>query len=206
MEIPEIDHLVFVTGDLGAGIAQIESLLGVQPVPGGRHPDFGTHNALLSLGPDTYLEVLAPDPSLDPPARGRLTDVWGARARGLFTWVAKSSDIQRAVDEATTPLGDVQPCRRMRPDGSILAWALSDPFVGRLGGAVPFLIDWGGSPHPAQTAPVAGSLEGFAIHHPEPERIERMLDSLGLSVTIERSERPHLVAQIRTPRGLVELK
>ncbi|MFT4603323.1 MAG: hypothetical protein ACI9W4_000036 [Rhodothermales bacterium] len=206
MEIPEIDHLVYVTNDLAAGIAHIERLLGVKPVPGGRHPDFGTHNALLSLGPETYLEVLAPDPSLDPPARGRLTDVWGARAKGLFTWVAKAPDIQRTLDNAISPLGPVQPCSRKRPDGSVLAWTLSDPFVGRLGGAIPFLIDWGRSPHPAQSAPAAGSLEGLTIHHPEPKRIGRILDSLGLSVTVQLSEQPHLVARIRTPRGVAELK
>jgi hypothetical protein len=205
MEIPEIDHLVYVTRDLDAGIAQIEGLLGVRPEPGGRHPDFGTHNALLSFGPETYLEVLAPDPSLDPPARGRLTDVWGAGAQGLFTWVAKATDIQRQVKEASNPIGQAQPCSRMKPDGSILSWSLSDPFIGRLGGAVPFLIDWGSSPHPGGSAPLAGSIENFSIAHPEPERIERILDSLGLSSTVERAEQPRLTAQIKTPRGLVEL-
>lgn len=205
MEIPEIDHLVYVTEDLDAGMALIEGLLGEKPVLGGRHPDFGTHNALLSLGDNRYLEILAPDPSLEPPDRGRLTDVWGARAQGLFTWVAKSADIRRAVDQAASPLGEVQPCSRMKPDGTTLSWTLSDPFVGRLGGAIPFLIDWDTSPHPSLSAPSGGELEGLVIRHPEPERIERILKSLDLGVTVERSEMPGLVAHIRTDGGLVEL-
>ncbi len=206
MEILEIDHLVYVAPDLEAGIAQIEGQLGVTPVAGGRHPDFGTHNALLSLGPTTYLEILAQDPSLPPPRRGRLTDVWGPAARGLFTWVAKSPNIQESLDRAAAPLGVAQPCSRLKPDGTVLAWSLSDPFVGRLGGAVPFLIDWGESPHPALSAPHAGTLEALAIHHPDPARVETILASLGLSQNVEKADRPCLVARIRTPRGLVELR
>ena len=34
--------------------------------PGGRHARFGTHNRLLGLGPDLYLEVIAPDPDAAP--------------------------------------------------------------------------------------------------------------------------------------------
>jgi Glyoxalase-like domain len=53
-----IDHIVFGCSDLERGMDEIEQLLGIRPVPGGRHIQFGTHNALLSLGPATYLEVI----------------------------------------------------------------------------------------------------------------------------------------------------
>ena len=45
-----IDHLVLGVSSLAAGIAHVEGLNGVAPVPGGAHPGLGTHNALLSPG------------------------------------------------------------------------------------------------------------------------------------------------------------
>ncbi len=59
--LPNIDHLVYTVADLGAGMDTIERLFGVRPVPGGRHPAFGTYNVLVSLGMETYLEIIAAD-------------------------------------------------------------------------------------------------------------------------------------------------
>src|SRR4051794_18090039 len=57
-----IDHVGLGIGDLDRGIAQVTELTGVKPARGGAHPGGGTHNALLSLGEGTYLEILAPVP------------------------------------------------------------------------------------------------------------------------------------------------
>ncbi len=61
-EMHQIDHLVIGVADLDAGIREFEELTGIRPVYGGEHPNLGTHNALISLGDRTYLEILAPRP------------------------------------------------------------------------------------------------------------------------------------------------
>lgn len=48
-----VDHLIYAVADLEAGRDTFEPMLGVRPVIGGRNPQYGTHNAQLSLGPAT---------------------------------------------------------------------------------------------------------------------------------------------------------
>src|SRR5687768_9929423 len=56
----QVDHLIFGTPDLAMGVETIEKLVGIRATPGGQHPGEGTRNALISLGPAIYLEILGP--------------------------------------------------------------------------------------------------------------------------------------------------
>src|SRR6185437_13814430 len=62
----QIDHIMLGIDDLDRGVKQFEEATGVKPVYGGKHPR-GTHNALVSLGDGTYLEILALQPNAAPP-------------------------------------------------------------------------------------------------------------------------------------------
>lgn len=212
---PAIDHILFGTPDLAAGMDRIERLLGVRPVPGGRHPQYGTRNALAAIGPACYLEVMAPDPESSAPTRGVLFGLPELAEPRLVSWVLRRPDIERAAADAG--LGSVSGGRRERDDGSVVSWRLSDPYADRLGGVVPFLIDWGHTPHPAESAPPAGRLVGLRIEHPAPERVRAVLDRLGVDSTVAGGspgievvggEAPRLAARIRPRTGdaVVELR
>jgi len=204
-----VDHLIYTAPDLGAGIRRIEELLGVRPVPGGRHPDYGTHNALVALGSTAYLEIIAPDPELPRPARGR---VFGLDAPGpprLVTWVLRREAIEAVRDTAVAqgvPLGRVESGSRDKPDGTALSWKLTDPYALPLGGAIPFLIAWGQTPHPARGAPPAGDLVGLRIEHPDPAIVHSALTTLGAKVAVVQGKEVQLVVTIRAATGRVELR
>jgi hypothetical protein len=85
-------------------------------------------------------------------------------------------------------------------------WRFTDPATVACDGIVPFLIDWGTTPHPSATAPDGGALVSLRAEHPEPSSVERSLLALDLDMAVARRDAPALVATIRTRSGDVELR
>ncbi len=203
-----IDHLIVAAPDLDEGMARAEELLGVEAALGGQHPGFGTRNALISLGEGRYLEIVGPDPDQPDPEGVRLFGVDDLEAPRLVTWVAKGTDLESLVGRAgryASGLGSVHSGGRKQTDGKVLAWKVTDPFMPREGGVVPFFIDWGETPHPSETAPVGCELVGLRAEHPDVGRVRDILNGLGLGLQVDSAPTPALIATIRTPRGTVEL-
>ena len=207
-DLSAVDHLVVTHSELEAGIDDVEDRTGVRPAMGGRHLDWGSHNALLSLGDSTYLEVISPDPKSRLPQDSRPA-VFTRPGPGLVNgWVAKCDDIERAVaisDELGHPLGPALHGRRERTDGTLLSWTLTDPMTRRFDGLLPILIDWGRSPHPASTAPTGCTLVGLALRHPEAATLSMVLGRLGLPMVVEPGEVPMITATIDTPAGTISI-
>jgi Glyoxalase-like domain len=203
-----LDHLVVAAPDLDAGVAAIERRLGVRPSPGGRHAAWGTRNALLAIGGDAFLEVIGPDPGAPAPPDPRPFGIDRLAAPRLVTWCARSisleADVARAA-AAGVDLGAMLDGRRMRDDGVELRWRLTDLRAPRLDGLVPFLIDWGTTPHPSATAAGGARLLTLRAEHPDPGVVERALRALGSDVPVTKANRPALIAKLATPRGEVEL-
>lgn len=204
-----IDHLVYAAPSLEEGMDAIEALLGTRPVQGGKHPTFGTHNALLSLGDNTYLEIIAPDPGLEAPGRGRLLEESFAQKPHLATWVMRSESIDSLRAQAVKGgllLGEVEAGKREKPDGSVLSWKLTDPYALPYQGLLPFLISWGDSPHPAKAVPRAGELIELVLFHPQPQEIRDKLKLLGIDLKVNMADKPSLRARIKTSKGIVTLE
>ena len=202
-----IDHLVYATPDLDLGIDKIERLLGVRATLGGQHPGAGTRNALVSLGLGTYLEIVGPDRTQPEPEQPRWFRIDEIDAPRLVTWAARVDAIeQRSSEVRRLGLGDIVAGSRRRGDGVLLSWHYTNPRTIVGDGIIPFLIDWGTTPHPSESAAQGASLITLRAEHPQPEPIRDVARRLGLSLQIDRGSQPALVATIASLRGEVELR
>jgi hypothetical protein len=204
--VTQLDHLVYAAPSLEEGCDYLETLLGVRPLPGGRHPGLGTHNALLGLGPGVYFEVIAPDPSQRDLAREPWMGSGRVTAPHLIRWAAKTDDLPgllRRAAAAGIELGTVGGGSRKRPDGSLLSWQLTDPDVDPSGGILPFFIDWGDSPHPADSLPSVGRCRSLRAEHPDAANRRQEIAVLGLELAVSFGERSRLIAELELTDGRV---
>lgn len=199
----KLDHIMYATPDLDAGIAEIAELTGITPAFGGTHPGNGTRNALMSLGADQYLEIIAPDPDQD------LSGTMGEEliqhgGSGVRAWAVAATDLTvvstvgRKHGLTPQPIIDMN---RTTPDGVRLDWQIC--FLG--GHAmVPFFIDWKDSIHPAQTTPTGATLLDFTVSLPEPAEFAAFMEALGIEVSVDTGPEA-FSARLQTPLGVAEL-
>jgi hypothetical protein len=202
-----IDHITVTAPTLASGADYIRQTLGVAMQPGGEHPRMGTHNLLLRLGDDMFLEVIAPNPDAPSPGRPRWFNLDKLRSDSvpvLATWVVRTGDIRTTHAAASEDLGKIEPQTR-----GALNWLLTIPEDGSiaLDGVAPALIEWQTDTMPPSRLEHRGlSLAKFEIFHPDPERVSRLLGSIGIDefaqvVRCAAETTPHLIAYIDTLNG-----
>jgi hypothetical protein len=181
-----IDHLVLAVPDLDDAIADFEHAHGVRPAIGGRHAGLGTHNALVSFG-DSYLELIAPDPTQPDPDRPRPFGVDDIDGPTLVTWAvrpdpAHGETIEKLIESCRAvghEPGSAVAMSRQTPAGELLRWRLTFPTMTQ-DGLVPFLIDWGATRHPASGAPRGLALTAFGGATADADRANEILGAIGL--------------------------
>lgn len=200
-----IDHLVVLAERLEDGVGAVEDMLGVRMAPGGRHGTMGTHNRLLSLGPDSYLEVLAVDPDTAAPGRKRWfgLDTFSGVPR-MGHWVAAVGNLRAALGSAPIGMGEI--LRLTRGD---LEWSMAVPASGRLpgDGVLPAMIQWHG-PRAQDHLPDSGcKLKRIVLRHPDMDRLQAEWPGMAAmtGVATDIGPLPALEAEIVTARGLVTL-
>jgi Glyoxalase-like domain len=203
-----IDHLVYATTDLEKTVAEMADRLGVEPTPGGVHLGRGTRNELVSLGGSSSLEIVGPDRDQPDPPGGRPFGIDDLHRPRLIAWCARPEQpLKTAATSAFAQgwnVGPIAAMSRRRPDGVELAWELTMPQLGSTGVAIlPFLIDWGSSPHPTETLTQPLRLVHLRIECRDPERVANQLASVGEAHSVEflESSTTHLSALLQTPHG-----
>jgi hypothetical protein len=157
-----LDHIIVGCRDLDEGIAYIEQFSGYRAELGGSHPGRGTRNALLNLGHQSYLEILAPDPA--QPQLAWHKEIASLAEPLLIGFALRQKELdkfaqllrERGVECIGPNAGS-----RNRPNGQTYRWQtlnLADDLYGNL----PFFIDWAAdSPHPSADAPAGCELKQF---------------------------------------------
>ena len=201
-----VDHLILGAKDLDGGITFVEQRVGVRAAFGGQHPGRGTHNALLSLGEQRYLEIIALDPKQNtPPQFPGFQKIDQPR---LIGWAARCTDaaaLAKRLSESGIAVTGPVAGSRQRPDGRTLSWKVvflqdrSDPLL-------PFFIEWDrDSVHPSEDSPAGCRLERFLAQIPDVTGVTRKVRTLGVDLPVKRGEKARLFARIAGARGALDL-
>ncbi|MBX2869722.1 MAG: VOC family protein [Acidiferrobacterales bacterium] len=210
-----IDHIVIGATNLEQGAEFIEKTFGVAMPRGGEHPLMGTHNLLMQLSDRTFIEVIAINPDLPPPARPRwygLDDPYVynivSHAPRLLTWVVNTNNISALVEKSSFNFGDPTPVTRGN-----LSWSFAIPDDGRLlaGGVLPYVMQWHVSPHPAALMPDLNcELQSIEVSHPYSSWISGILSDIDAQELVKvkplmANTSPELKVMFNTPNGEVTL-
>jgi hypothetical protein len=180
-------------------------MTGVRPMYGGKHPT-GTHNALVSLGDQTYIEIIAVQPGAPPPDwLPSLADLEDLTPVGWAVTADDGPALRRDLVAAGFVLTENKPGERTTPSGATLHW---ETF--RLAGDIkqmPFFIVWAPETrHPSATSPSGCRLQRFAIASPQSDQLNRLRSALDLPIDVSNSPNAAMTLELRCPKGTVTFK
>lgn len=201
-----LDHITVVARSLDEGVAHVCDALGINMPSGGAHPAMGTHNRLMALGPDFFLEVIAVDPDAPQPSRSRwfALDDFDSNPQ-LGTWVLSTPNIPETLAELPASVGQAVPITRDK-----LSWLISIPDDGSMpmSGAFPTMIEWSEGTPAGRITDLGCRLHSLSIEHTDADRINTALDGqfVDQRVTVRNGLKKQITAEIETPTGLRVLR
>lgn len=137
--VTDLDHVIWAVPDIAIAAEALRRDHGLITLPGGRHPAWGTRNAIVPLN-GAYLELVEVE---DPEApmvgfTARVAEV-AAAGGGLALWCERVDDINA---EAAVRGYEVVPGTRENPDGSVISWRVAGMPQACATPVLPFLIQW----------------------------------------------------------------
>ena len=201
-----IDHLVYAVHDLQEGIAYFENILGVQATIGGKHLEKGTHNALISLGDNSYLEIIArdPDSNIEDPLWMGLTVLSEPK---LTRWAIHSENLLRdakILTEKTNKNFIISKGSRETTSGKTLTWDMILPFALPEVDPIPFVLDWSNSElHPSDVLQNKCGLKEVIINYPDHLTLSSIFSAIEVETTIKASDQISINAVLECPKGII---
>jgi len=207
--IGKIDHLVYCVHNLEEGIIYFIEKYGMHPVIGGRHLNEGTKNAIINLGNQCYLEILAIDEANTKHTQNRWMGIDLLTTPKMTRWAIKSTNLEtdkQALIKYNDQLGNIESGLRKRPDNSNLTWKLTKPLSYPEVEVAPFLLDWSATDsYPTDGLPVLGNLLEIKLGHSDPIQIKACLAELNVDIPVKSSNEPYIKVLIDGPKGSFEI-
>lgn len=204
-----IDHIVLAVPNLNRACDEFIINYGISPIFGGKHEQFGTHNALVNLGEGNYLEILAPDPSNVTSIGKRWMGADLVNKSVVSRWALKSSNLEsdQATLKAVNPsYGEIIEGQRQKMTGELLQWKMIKPLAEPLTDVLPFMVDWSGTEtHPTDSLPEECKFLSIEVKHPEVDQIQSVFNQLDLSTSVEYAAEASLKIRLQTDMGIFEL-
>ena len=178
-----IDHIVIGTANLVTGTNFLETKLGDTFSPGGEHKMMGTHNNLLKLQSEIYLEVIANNLNISNPSLTKWFSLNESvikekikNSPRALSWVLKVDNIEKTISKCGYNPGEIIQISRGK-----LNWKITVPSSGKLleNGVLPLLIEWPKDQHPSNNLKNNKvSINKLSLFHPEPSKIKNIIFNL----------------------------
>jgi len=203
----KIDHIVIGAENLISGTKYIEKKLDTKLFQGGEHKFMATHNKLLKLQKEIYLEVISSNPNVSAPSHPRWFSLDKLKTKKQLKkspkslcWILAVDNIKEAVENCGYYPGKIFQLSRDK-----LKWKVTLPNNGELieNGVLPFLIEWPKNIHPSNNLNKSNIvLNKISLFHPEIKKIKNILNNLIQSDIIDISEgKPEVKFTLKTQNG-----
>jgi len=178
-----LDHVVLAVADLASAADELEKRHGLASVAGGRHPGWGTENAIVPLG-GTYLELIAVADEAEAAASplGRWVAAGSDGGPRPLGWAVRTDDLEVVAERLGLA---ARSGSRSTVDGEELRWRYAGVEQAMDEACLPFFIEWAeGAPFPGRAGSPQLGLRELRLTG-DPARLADWLGAKDLPVVIE---------------------
>lgn len=199
-----LDHIVLATYNIDVGMQQFEQMTGVRPIFGGKHKSGYTQNAIVSLGDDLYIEILAPQDT--EKARSGMKHFDKYQQITPLGWAINTDNIQTTHNNLKSfgyKTGKVKTSSRAEPGKATVVWhsvKIKEEIQQK-----PMMIQWDDMAlHPAKSQEAVCSLESFGLANPESEDLKKLVSQLNIDgLNIKQADNTSISLSLSCPTGTV---
>lgn len=200
-----LDHIVIAAPDFDEALKEFENMTGIKPQVVGALRGLGTKTARVGLDNNAYIEIMAPDPKNSGPIGAALARTLEEGTLLPYHYAIRSSEVGEMKDDYVPNELGWQPDHISMfgsgADGTPKKWEMLYLYGHKLGGCVPFYIDWGECDHPTGSIPEVGSLKSLTIQAPAGHKVHDLLSSVK-GIDVEEGD-PMMEFAFGSPEGTI---
>lgn len=192
-----LDHVVVGINDLEKGVDALERLTGVKAKFDGRDARLGTQSAIMALGENSFLEIMAPDPKADPEqvdselAKMFLEPLSGFESLTPFLWAIGTSNLDRSrlyARRANSFTSDPDTGSRKRGWGRRVDWRWSQ-VIRPKSYVMPLFVEWSKETDPPQErAPEGCTLDQLHVRTRVFKSVHNLLAATQVEVDLKGAD------------------